>query len=628
MSRFRTFIALTLAVSLFSLLGQAITVGAAATATTTTLTATADSTVRADAPDSNYGTNKILLVGTNPARVTYLKFNLTNVAGTITSAKLRLNVSTGSTGTQVVKPVSDTTWGENAITWNNKPTAGAALAQMNGGATGSWVVADVTDYVAAQGNKVISLRVDWLGGSAIKFYSRETANPPQLVVTSSTVAPTSPPNPVAPTPTSQPTAVPPTPAPGPGPVTCNFTIGTSVATADGLGNYSAVKPGNTVCISAGSRGPLKLINFKGSATAPITFINKGGKVAIDASSGSIGIQVYGSQHIRLTGTGDTSVQYGIEIRNASNAGIDTNHVGAGGKMDGTEYIEIDHIYIQNMGGGIRTAKNNDLLDTGIVWSGHQYYIHDNYLQDSTNEGMYIGTSDTHGTFPIYDVRVYNNKLVNMGYDGIQIRQAHTTVLVHHNYIDGTGADPRKNGTIDNTAGFNIAKGTDTGQWFANTIKNARTGVYIKDAANIRFYNNLIIDSGHTTPWTGPEGAIQLINDNNVRVSNNTIVNPNVSALYGIAVGAGVTNSSVCDNIVGGKFTNLTSGAASFFNNNLTNTNLGFFGFLNAAGGNYRLTSGSPAVNKASSSTFPTNDFDGAPRPYNVISDIGSFEYHQ
>ncbi len=60
-------------------------------------------------------------------------------------------------------------------------------------------------------------------------------------------------------------------------LSCDFTISTGVTRVDGRGNYASVKPGDTVCIEAGNRGALNLINFKRSSTTPITFINSGGK---------------------------------------------------------------------------------------------------------------------------------------------------------------------------------------------------------------------------------------------------------------------------------------------------------------------------------------------------------------
>ncbi len=405
-----------------------------------------------------------------------------------------------------------------------------------------------------------------------------------------------------------------------------------------MGNFAKVRPGDVVCLAAGERRGLTLVNFKGTAEAPILFINYGGKVRIDAAgnNGDIGIKLYGSQHVQISGAGDPGIQYGIEIANGENAAVDTNHPGQLGATDGTEYVELDHIYAHDVGAGFRIAKNNELLNTSVTWSGHQYYIHDNYIQNTVNEGMYIGPSDTGGTFPIYDVRVWNNRIENAGYDGIQIRQAHATVLVHDNIINGTGRDPCKNGTIDNTAGFNIAAGTDTGDWYNNTVIGARTAFYIKQAANVRVYNNLALNSGHATSGlTGPEcpkdvtgtkaeGAVQIMDSNNVQFMFNTLVNTTVNAEYGIRIKR--SSGTVQDNIVAGAFSSLITGSGMDLANNLMDTNIGHIGFVDPEGNNWRLTGASPAVD-AGGSNWPPTDMDGVSRPQGKAPDIGAYEYH-
>ncbi len=592
-----------------------------------TLVPVADSFVNARYPNDNHGADPDMRVDSDPVISAYLRFNVSGVSGAVSKATLRLYASNNLSSGIVVKRVANNSWDEMSINYNNAPAIGTKIAASGAVTAGAWFGIDVTSYVT--GNGTFSFAIINPNATSLRFDSRQGTNKPQLVVTSAT----------APTPTAtvqyQPTAtrVPPTatkiaptatPTATPsGSKTCTFTIGTGVTTADGFGNYSAVKPGNTVCIAAGNRTGLKLINFKGTATAPITFVNSGGKVVI--SGATSGIQLYGSQHVHITGTGDPATAYGIEIANASNAGVETNHPGTSGKLDGTEYIELDHLYIHNVRAGFLAAKNDDLMDTGIVWSGHQFYIHDNYIKTTNAEGMYIGTSDTHGSFPIYDVQVWNNRLEDTGFDAVQIRQAHTRVLVHHNFINGTGRDPRKNGTIDNTAGFNIAKGTDAGEWYDNTVIGARTAFFIKDSANVRVYNNLAIDSGHSTPYSAPEGAVQIINAKNVQYMFNTIVNTKVNGAYGISING--STGVVHDNIVGGTFGSLIAGAGMTLTNNQVNKDVTSFKFVNVGGQDLHLTSTSPAVNTANDSTFPKVDMDNMSRPQGTKSDVGAYEYH-
>lgn len=601
----------------------------------TTLAPVADSWVTSSYPNANHGTDTTLRADSSPVVNSYLRFNVSGLSGAVSKAVLRVYANSALSSGYKVFSVANNSWSETTINYSNAPAMGTALGTAGSITAGSWVAVDVTAFVT--GNGTFSFGIKNSSATSLSLASRESTNKPQLVITTATTVtatPTkagtaTPTKAATATPTKSATLIPPTATPGSGGTgTCNYTIGAGVTTLDG--GSTGIKPGYRVCLAAGTRAGLKLTNFNGTASAPITLVNSGGKVVINntSSSGGIGIQLYASHYVHITGTGALGVAYGIEVDNSANSAVDTNH-------GGTDHVEFDHIYASNVGAGFRTAKNNDLLDTGQAWSGTQYWIHDNWINTTTNEAMYIGTSDTHGIFPIYDVQVWNNRIDNAGYDGIQVRQAHTKVLVHNNTINGTGRRPCKNGSFDNTAGFNIAKLTDTGDWYDNTVIGARTAFYIKDSANVRVYNNLVIDSGHTTSGltgsdcpassTPPEGGVQIINAKNVQFMFNTVVNRTINGAYGIQING--STGTVHDNIVGGTFSSLITGSGMTLTNNLANANLAYFAFVNPTGNNYRLTSGSPAVNKASVSSFPTIDMDNIARPQGSASDVGGYEYH-
>src|SRR5262249_41940595 len=101
------------------------------TASTTSVNPVADAYVQGGtAVDTNFGTAGTLIVKanfTNLNRESYLRFDLSAFNGTISSATLRLTPVTVDAGTVLngVSLVSDDTWGETTITWNNKPAHGA-----------------------------------------------------------------------------------------------------------------------------------------------------------------------------------------------------------------------------------------------------------------------------------------------------------------------------------------------------------------------------------------------------------------------------------------------------------------------------------------------------------------------
>src|SRR5690242_12715223 len=92
----------------------------------------------------------------------YLKFDLATVPA-FAQARLRLFAGLSASGsvTAGVYAVSNTSWSESAINWNNKPSRGALLASFSvNSKTSAWVEIDLTNYLLserAQGHNVVSL---------------------------------------------------------------------------------------------------------------------------------------------------------------------------------------------------------------------------------------------------------------------------------------------------------------------------------------------------------------------------------------------------------------------------------------------------------------------------------------
>lgn len=120
-----------------------------------TLGDVADSYVRDGTyANTNYGTATTLVVkndGTGYNRKTFIKFDLSSITGTITSAKVTLvPVGEGMAGiTNQANLVSDNTWGEATITWNNQPAASTLLGTWTVPAAGTSLQFDVTTQAQA-----------------------------------------------------------------------------------------------------------------------------------------------------------------------------------------------------------------------------------------------------------------------------------------------------------------------------------------------------------------------------------------------------------------------------------------------------------------------------------------------
>jgi hypothetical protein len=183
----------------------------AGSGSTLTFTPTADATVKNTNPTKNYGTGVDLLLRKGDAANTttntsYLRFAVFGVAGrSVSSAKVRLRVTDAGPQGGALHRTSNA-WTETGVTWNTAPPAdGAALAVVGSVALGQWVEFPLpTGTVTGDGQVDLVL----LAGAAnsVWYGSRESANPPQLIVdVAGGPAPTATP---APTPTVAPTATP------------------------------------------------------------------------------------------------------------------------------------------------------------------------------------------------------------------------------------------------------------------------------------------------------------------------------------------------------------------------------------------------------------------------------------
>jgi len=173
--------------------------------TETRLAPVADAYVRDGSyAGTNFGTATTLVVKNTTAagnnRISYLRFPLTGVNGTVSSAKLRLYGSrtTATTATDAAFAVSSNTWTETGINFTNRPPLGAKQgASVTITPTAQYYEWDVTAFVRAQktaGATAVSLAVSMdqqVNDSPDTFSSREaSANKPELVVSA---APDTPP---------------------------------------------------------------------------------------------------------------------------------------------------------------------------------------------------------------------------------------------------------------------------------------------------------------------------------------------------------------------------------------------------------------------------------------------------
>jgi len=159
-----------------------------AAATSTTVSVVLDFNAVADtyrdqySPGSNFGSETRMKVRNNGSkqRDGYLKFNVSGLQGSVSSATLKVYAQTGVANV-IASSVADTSWGESTLTWNNAPVIGGALDTVTGVSAGQWVELDVT--AAITGNGTYSFAVSTSDGTnGREIATRETANDPVLEV--------------------------------------------------------------------------------------------------------------------------------------------------------------------------------------------------------------------------------------------------------------------------------------------------------------------------------------------------------------------------------------------------------------------------------------------------------------
>jgi hypothetical protein len=171
----------------------------------------ADSYVRSDRANTNYGTNTRVREDGSPTTRSYLRFNVpARTDGTVTSAKLALYPVVGGAGLSV-KKASSSSWGEKTITYNNAPSFGSTIATKSSYSSGT--IMRTTDFSSSvtlgQANTFV---VTATSTTEQRQPSREDTTHPaavlELTVTTPDSTPTSPPPPTDPPPTTTPAATP------------------------------------------------------------------------------------------------------------------------------------------------------------------------------------------------------------------------------------------------------------------------------------------------------------------------------------------------------------------------------------------------------------------------------------
>ena len=161
------------------------------TTTVATILPVADSYIDSARPTSTAGgTSTSLYVDSSPVQMAFIKFDLTALAGkTIRSVTLRFktttNAAAGSANGATVKSVNDVNWKEAYMTYNNTvPISATVLGNVpsNTAANTTYDVVLSPSLIQPNAGRMLSVAIVGTGSDELIFYSRESADKPQIII--------------------------------------------------------------------------------------------------------------------------------------------------------------------------------------------------------------------------------------------------------------------------------------------------------------------------------------------------------------------------------------------------------------------------------------------------------------
>lgn len=409
-----------------------------------------------------------------------------------------------------------------------------------------------------------------------------------------------------------------------------------------------LSPGDVICLSAGQYHQVLVRNLEGQEGQAIQLRNHGGRVVI-TNEAHYGISVRHSSHLQIRGDGDPLTPLGIAILGTGGDGVSFDQL--------STHVSLSFAEVANTGmAGVKAKTDPDCSFVSLrgQFTMHQTIIHDNVIRDTTDEGIYIGSSSYTGhmlqcngadtlVYPhvLEGVKVFNNLVKRTGRNGIQVSSAVSDCAIYDNRVLFDSELE-----IHNQMGGILIGGGSSCDCYNNHIAHGKgTAIEVLGRGNMMVFNNLIEYPGRTYKpdqphFLFPRHGIDLQHvytdpDARIHVFHNTIVHPKSDGIR--FWNQGLDGSRVQNNIIIAPGSYQQIGSASFVHhpglalqvsNNLRSLSLEEARFRDAYEGDYRLTALSPAVDAGADLSDFGIDFDIAyeKRPMGAGFDPGAHEY--